>query len=411
MLSGKSRGRRGAGNTIVEEKAMPMTPEAERLTSYLRPRQEQYLAELAQLCAIECPTSHKSGVDEAGAWVRGWAAARGWSVRELRHAEAGDAVVVTLAGGAAHGPRLLLAAHLDTVYPVGTAAERPARVEGDHFIAPGSADNKSGLLSALYAMAALEDLGLLGSIGAITLACGGDEEAGMRTSEAMLRELAPSHSAAFVLEAARANGDIVTARKGIGAWTLEVAGHAAHAGVEPHRGASAILALAQQIVALHLLNGMRPGLTLNVGVAHGGTAPNVVAASARAELDVRVAHRDDMEPVAAAIERIAATPYVARTSATLTGGWHLPPMPRSPEIAALAGHASACAEELGFVLGETATGGVSYANLLAGEGLPVLDGLGPVGGSAHSPAEYVRISSIVPRTALLALLTLRVAEG
>lgn len=392
---------------------MPTTPEAEHLTASLTPRLETYLDELARLCAIECPTSSKHGVDEAGAWVRAWASARGWIVRGYPDATSGDGLEITLRGGAPDGPRFLLAAHLDTVYPTGTAAAHPVRRDGDRFYAPGSADNKSGLLSALYAMAALEECGLLGTIGKITLACGGDEEvAGMRASTALLRELAREHDVALVLEAGRGGGEVVSARKGIGAWTLEVAGRAAHAGTEPHKGASAVLALAQQVVALHLLNGMRPGVTLNVGVIMGGTAPNVVAASARAEIDVRVARRDDMEPVAATIERIAAAPYVPGVRTTLTGGWHLPPMARSPEIAALAFLARACARELDFDLADTGTGGVSYANLLSGEGLPVLDGLGPIGGSAHNAGdEHVRVSSIVPRTALLALLMLRRAAS
>ncbi|HLZ23452.1 MAG TPA: M20 family metallopeptidase [Ktedonobacterales bacterium] len=388
---------------------MPTTPDAERLTAYLAPRLETYLDELASLCAIECPTSSKHGVDEAGAWVRAWASARGWSVRGYPNATGGDGLGITLPGGAPDGTRFLLAAHLDTVYPTGTAATHPVRREGDRLFAPGSADNKSGLLSALYAMEALETCGLMENIGKITLACGGDEEvAGMRASTALLRELAREHDVALVLEAGRASGDIVSARKGIGAWVLEVAGRAAHAGVEPHKGASAVLALAQQVVALHLLNGMRPGVTVNVGTFMGGTAPNVVAAMARAEIDVRVARADDMEPVAAAIEQIAATPYVPGARTTLTGGWHLPPMARSPEIAALASQARACARELDFDLSDCATGGVSYANLLTGEGLPALDGLGPIGGSAHNAdEEHVRVSSIVPRTALLALLMLR----
>ena len=389
---------------------MPASRDAERLTTYLEPLLPRYLDDLAQLCAIDCPTAHKAGVDEAGAWVRIWAERRGWPVRVFPDAETGDGLAVTLSGAAADGPRILLAAHLDTVYSVGTVAAHPARTEDGRYFAPGAADNKSGLLSALYALAALEDLDLLAPLGSVTLACGGDEEAGMRSSTELLTALGADATVAFVLEAGRESGNVVSARKGIGQWHLDVSGRPAHAGVEPHKGASAILALAQQTIALHLLNGMRPGVTVNVGVVSGGTVPNVVPAQAHARVDVRVAHPDDMELVAAAIERIAAAPYVPGTSATLHGGWHLPPMPRTPAIAALAEQARACAADLGFALGDNGTGGVSYANLLAGMGLPVLDGLGPCGANAHNAAlESVLISSIVPRTALLALLMLRQA--
>jgi glutamate carboxypeptidase len=389
---------------------MPTTREAEAISAYLEQRLETYVEELRALCAIECPTSHKAGVDEAGAWVRRWCQARGWALRDWPDAGVGDSLVATLRGGDPAGARVMLVAHLDTVYPVGVAAQRPLRAEGERLLGPGSADNKGGLLTGLYAMAALEDLGLLGTFATVGMVCGGDEETDMRSSLELLRELAPSYDVALVLEPARENGCLVGARKGSGHFQLRVQGIAAHAGVEPHKGASAIVALAQQIVALHLLNGMRPGTTVNAGVIGGGTVSNAIAAEAWADLDVRVALAEDMEPVGAALARIAATPYVPGTSAVLEGGWRLPPMARTPQIAALAELARACAGELGFEVEDTATGGLSYANPLAGLGLPVLDGLGPVGGRAHSPDEFIVSASIVPRTALLALLMLREAE-
>lgn len=386
---------------------MPPTFEAGLLVSHLEARLSTYLEELRELCAIECPTAYKPGVDEAGAWVRRWVSARGWEVLEWPDAEVGDSLVATLRGGAPEGARVMLVAHLDTVYPVGVAAQRPLRREGDALIGPATADNKSGLLSGLYAMAALEELGLLGPFRSISMVCGGDEETDMRSSLALLRDLAAANDLALVLEAGRENGDIVSARKGSGHFVLEVQGRAAHAGVEPHRGAHAILALAQQIVALQLLNGIPPGTTINVGVISGGTFSNVVPDQARAEIDARVVAPASMQPVTEAIARIAETTYVAGTTAELSGGWRAPPMARTPEIEALALLAGACARELGFDVEDAATGGISYANALSGLGLPVLDGLGPVGGLDHSPSEYILVSSIVPRTALLALLMLR----
>lgn len=377
------------------------------LQGWLADRLPDYLEELRQLCAIECPTAHKPGVDEAGAWVRRWAAARGWELAAFPDETAGDGVVATVRGRGRL--RAMLVAHLDTVYPVGVAAERPLRQEGGRLIGPGSADNKSGLLSGLYAAAALEALAP-DSFAALSVVCGGDEETDSRASGPMLRELARAHDLALVLEAGRENGDIVSARKGNGMFTLEVRGRAAHAGVEPEKGASAVLALAHQIVALQALNGTRPGLTVNVGVIAGGSVPNAVPDRATAQVDVRVARPEDMAPVEAAIRAIAAEERVPGTSTAVGDGWGFPPMDRTPAIAALAGLARRCAEELGFQTRDAATGGVSYANLLAGAGLPVLDGLGPVGGHDHSPREYIELDSIVPRTAMLALLLLRAAE-
>jgi glutamate carboxypeptidase len=283
-------------------------------------------------------------------------------------------------------------------------------IEGDVLRGPGCADNKSGLLSGLYAMAALEDLGLLDSIGAISMMCGGDEETDMHSSLALMRELAPEHDIALVLEAGRENGDIVGARKGGGNFMLETFGKAAHAGVEPEKGAHAVLALAHHTIALQALNGMRPGVTVNVGVIQGGSVPNAVPDYARATIDTRATRPEDIEPLIAALRAEAERVVVPGVRAKLSGGWGAPPMAGTPQIAALASVASSCAEELGFNVGAASTGGVSYANYFAQLGLPVLDGLAPVGGLDHSPDEYILVSSIVPRTALLALLILRAAQ-
>jgi len=385
-----------------------MTSEAQALTAYLEARLPTYLDELRQLCAIECPTSSKAGVDAAGAWVRRGLAGRAWELRAWPDATAGDSLAATVRGQGRL--RVLLAAHLDTVYPIGVAAERPLQIDGDILRGPGSADNKSGLLSALYAMAALEDLGLLGPIGAITLMCGGDEETDMRTSLAVMRELAPEHDIALVLEAGRENGDIVGARKGGGHFELETHGRAAHAGVEPEKGAHAILALAHHIVAIQALNGMRDGVTVNVGVIAGGSVPNTVPDYAQAVIDTRALRPEDIEPLIEALRAEAAREVVPGVRAELRGGWGAPPMAYTSDIDALARLTDACAQELGFRVRAATTGGVSYANYFASLGLPVLDGLAPIGGLDHSPREYIQVSSIVPRTALLALLMLRRAR-
>ena len=300
-----------------------------------------------------------------------------------------------------------MAAHLDTVYSIGTAAERPMRMEGDTILGPGTADNKSGLLSALYAMYALEELGMLDGIGKLSLMRGGDEETDMRASMQMMHVLAPQYEYALVLEAARENGDIVGSRKGGGAFTLEVHGRAAHAGVEPEKGAHAILALAQQIVDLQALNAMRPGATVNVGLIQGGSVINAVPDYARADIDARVIQPEDVELVTQAIQAIADREYVPGVHTHLTGAFHVGPMAYTPAIEKLAILAQECAQELGFSVNIASTGGISYANHFAMLGMPVLDGLGPLGGLDHSPHEYISKASIVPRTALLALLIYR----
>jgi glutamate carboxypeptidase len=399
-------------NGSVWMKEDPTNAIAGALLGYLEPRLEDYCDELRQLCAIECPSSSKLGVDEAGEWVGRWANPRDhWRIRRWPDEIAGDSLLLSVRGGSRGGVRALVVAHLDTVYPVGTAAQRPMQREGDRIIGPGTCDNKSGLLSGLYSMAALEDLGLLEPFDTLSMLCGGDEETDMRSSSGFLHEVLPECDVAFVLEAARENGDIVSARKTSAHFVLEVRGKEAHAGVEPWKGANAILAISQQIAALQALNGMRPGVTVNVGVVHGGTLSNVVPGAARAEIDVRASRQDDLGTVKAAIERIAATPYVPGTTSSIEGDWRGPPMTKTPAMTALATLAGSCARELGFEVEDVATGGISYANAIAASGVPVLDGLGPIGGLDHSPDEYVLASSIVPRTALLALLLYRRAQS
>ncbi len=384
-----------------------MTVDIGALEAWLDQRLDAYLEELLKLCSIDCPTNYKPGVDEVGQIARAWCRARGWQIEEWPDELVGDSFVATVRGKGKG--RIMLVAHLDTVYPVGVVAERPFRQEGDKLVGPACADNKSGLLSGFYAAAALEELGWL-PFEKISIVCGGDEETDARSSGALLRKLAADHDIALVLEAGRENGDIVSARKGSANFGLSVQGRSAHAGVEPEKGIHAILALAHQTVALQALNGTRPGLTVNVGVVKGGTVSNAVPDSAYAQVDVRITRPEDMQPVEAAIRSIAATPYVPGAVTTVSGGWNYPPMARTPAIETLVTLAKSCANELGFSINDAATGGVSYANLLAGAGLPVLDGLGPVGGLDHSPREFIDLASIVPRTALLALLIGRWAE-
>ncbi|MCS6880935.1 MAG: M20 family metallopeptidase [Oscillochloridaceae bacterium] len=381
-----------------------MTLDAETLLNWLGPRLPTYVAELEQVCAIDSPTGYRPGIEAMGQWAERWAMARGWEVRRFPDAQAGDGLALTT-----HGTgqlRVMLAAHLDTVYPVGTAAARPLRRAGERLVGPGSADNKGGLLSALYAVEALAALAPQ-SFATLSVVCGSDEERDNRVSQAMLEALAPGYDLTLVMEPGRPNGNIVSARKGAGVFVLEVTGRAAHAGAAPERGINAILALAHQIIALQGLNGMRPGVTVNVGVIEGGDAPNVVPARAQAQVDVRVTAPEDMAAVTAAVEAIAARETVPGATSQVSGGWTFAPMARTPAISRLVDLARACAGELGFTLGDTATGGASYANLLAGMGLPVLDGLGPIGGNYHSPDEYIEEASIVPRIALVALLVSR----
>jgi glutamate carboxypeptidase len=416
-----------------------------------------YLEDLATLVNIDCGSYTKAGVDRVGRWTALFLERLGARVTVHPNATLGDTIVGRIPGGrggdpAARGngsagsdvgreadprPRILLIGHMDTVFPDGTAAERPYRTEGGRAFGPGVTDMKSGLLAGLYAILALRGLldggratssgGTWGSwssagttvwkadaawppFASLTFVANPDEEIGSPASTPIIRELARDADACFVLECARANGDIVSARKGTVDLRITVTGRAAHAGVEPEKGRSAILEAAHLIQALHALNGRWPGVTCNVGVVHGGTRPNVVAESATLEVDLRAIGRADLEAAEAAIAELAARPTVPDVTVRVEEMNRHWPMERLERSGRLVDTAREIGERLGFEVPDAATGGASDANTTAGMGVPTLDGLGPIGGNDHAPAEYLELDSIVPRTTLLAALLLAVSR-
>jgi glutamate carboxypeptidase len=236
-----------------------------------------------------------------------------------------------------------------------------------------------------------------------------DEEIGSPTSTPHIREIAVDSDVALVLECARANGDIVSARKGILDLRIVVHGRAAHAGVEPEKGRSAILEAARIVRDLHDLNGRWPDVTVNVGLVAGGTRPNVVAERCSLEVDVRAVTRDALEIAEAEVRRICEATENPDTTVEFEPMARWWPMEKLQRSGRLVDHAQAVAAALGFAVGDASTGGASDANTTSGLGIPSLDGLGPIGGNDHSPAEYLDVDSIVPRTTLLAGLLLAIA--
>jgi glutamate carboxypeptidase len=377
----------------------------------LRADEAAYLADLERLVSIDCGSYTPAGVDEVGRFVAGFLADLGATV-EVRPDPAGRlgaTVIGTLRGSASPGARLLLIGHMDTVFDPGTAAERPFAVADGIATGPGVTDMKSGLLAGLYAIRALVRRGPL-PFERLTFVANPDEEIGSPTSTPHIIELAGTADACLVLECARANGDIVSSRKGILDARIHVRGRAAHAGVEPEKGRSAILAAADLVGRLHALNGRWDGVTVNVGVIAGGTRPNVVPERCTLEVDVRAVRREDLETAEAAISDLLGELAVPDTSAELEPMAHWWPMEKLERSGRLVEHAVALAERLGFSVRDVATGGASDANTTAGLGVPSLDGLGPIGGNDHSPAEYLEVASIVPRTTLVAGLVLAISR-
>jgi glutamate carboxypeptidase len=359
-----------------------------------------YVDALRAMVNVDCGSYTPEGVNAIADLCQARFEAAGWTVERRSHDPAagerrlGDLVTGRLTG--AGGPRVLMIGHTDTVFDPGTVAERPFAIDGDRATGPGVSDMKGGLLLGFVAVEVLQEAGFDG-FGSITYVCNPDEEVGSPWSRDAIRAEAANADVAFVLEGARENGDIVSSRKGVSDYTIEIVGRAAHAGVEPERGRSAILEAAHKAVALQALNGRWPGVTVNVGVIHGGTRPNVVAERCVIEVDVRSPQEETFREAEAAVEAIARAHTVPDIEVNVIGGgWHRP-MEKKEGGARLAELATRVAADLGFELKDAATGGASDANTTAAAGVPTLDGLGPIGGD-----EWLDLTSVVPRIALLA---------
>jgi glutamate carboxypeptidase len=384
------------------------------LDAAIRADEPAYLADLQRLVNIDCGSYTPAGVDEVGRFVATFMTDHGATV-EVRPDPAGTrggTVVGTWDSphGNAGGPRILLIGHMDTVFDPGTAAERPFAIDAEGIAhGPGVTDMKSGLLAGLYALKALAAAGPL-PFERLTYVANPDEEIGSPSSTPHIREIAARSDVCLVLECARANGDIVSSRKGILDARITVHGRAAHAGVEPEKGRSAILAAADLVIRLHALNGRWDGVTVNVGVIGGGTRPNVVGERCSLEVDVRAIRRADLEAAEAEIRSMLGSLAVPDVTAELEPMARWWPMEKLERSGRLVEHAQAIARRLGFEVRDAATGGASDANTTSGMGLASIDGLGPIGGMDHSPAEYLEVASIVPRTALLAGLLLAIGR-
>jgi glutamate carboxypeptidase len=301
---------------------------------------------------------------------------------------------------------VLLLGHFDTVWPIGTLERMPLRRDGGRLYGPGAFDMKAGIVMAGTAVAALRATRTPHP--PITMLWTTDEEIGSGTSRETIEAEARASAAVLVLEPALPGGGLKTARKGCGEFELTVHGVAAHAGLDPGSGASAIHELAAQIAAIELFQDLPRGISVNVGLVSGGSRPNVVAEEARATIDVRAPTRE----AAAALESAFRGLHPARpgTRLTVRGGFERPPMERTALVAGLFARASRVASSLGRDLGEGPAGGGSDGNFTAAAGVPTLDGLGAIGDGAHAAHEYVDVAELPWRAALVAGLLASLCE-
>lgn len=317
--------------------------------------------------------------------------------------EHGDTLEVTYRGTAAG--TVLMLCHYDTVWPVGTLAERPFRLVDGRVSGPGVFDMKTGLVQAVWAVRGLRELGLPHP--SVRLLFNGDEEVGSPFSRPYIEAASEDVLATLVFEASADGGRLKTLRKGVGLFDVRVQGVEAHAGLDPEAGASAIHAIAEVITQIAAAGAPERGTTVNVGLVSGGTGRNVAAGRARAGVDVRVAEMPEMARIDGAFAAVRASD--PRVTVSVTGRWNRPPMSPNPGSRRLFEQAREVAAELGLALEEIAVGGASDGNFVSALGRPVLDGMGAVGGGAHARHEHVLVEHIPVRTALTIGLLTRLA--
>jgi len=294
---------------------------------------------------------------------------------------------------------ILILGHTDTVHPFGSLQKRPWRVEGKRAYGPGVFDMKANCALAIEAIRACASLNVA-SESSVVLLLTCDEETGSPSGRGIVEAEARRARAVLVLEPPATGGSVKTGRKGTGMFTVEARGRAAHAGLEPEKGVSAILEMARQIERLHAMNNYSGGVSVNVGVVQGGTLSNVVAAEARAEVDLRFSTNE--EGVRLESEILNLQPFDDRVQLRVHGGINRPPMERTEGVLGLYERARTLASELGKDLGETQVGGASDGNFAAAIGAAVLDGLGIQGDGAHATHEHINVDDIPFRGALLA---------
>ena len=356
--------------------------------------QEQMISKLKQWVEIESPTTDKSSVDQFGDEVAASLGELGMSVEIDSQPSRGNHIVARWIG---KGPKILIIGHIDTVWELGTLERMPFRREGEIAYGPGIFDMKGGIVVTYFALQLLREHGLHHSN--VTLLLNSDEEEGSETSRGLIEREAQNASCAFVLEPSGPDNGLKTKRRGVGEYLIRTFGRAAHAGVEPEKGVSAIEELCRQILTIQSWNKERSGISANVDVVHGGTRSNVIPAEAQGIVDVRCDSPEDKSWIEERFSSLKAIHPGARL--VVEGGVNRPPLVRSPQVLELFKDASEIASSFNYSLKEYWTGGGSDGNFTSALGVPTLDGLGVEGEGAHADHEQIIVSSLPRRANLL----------
>jgi len=377
-----------------------------RVTAELAAAGEAMLALLEKLVNTDSPSRDKAGVDRVGAIIRSFLEAEGIPVEAVANHGFGDVLKASVMPAAgSNAPPVLLMGHRDTVFPLGEAERRPFRRDGARAYGPGVGDMKAGLVVNAFVLRALKRHG--GADRPVVGLFTADEEIGSPSSRPVIEREAAAAAAVFNSQPGRANGNVVTGRKGGMFLELVVEGRAAHSGAPPGTGASAIEAVARKVIALHALADAGSGISLNVGVLNGGEVVNMVAPRARAEFDLRYVKLADRAPMLEKIDAIVAAEDVKGARASLGVMSEFLPFEQSADSKALFDCYVGAAADVGLQLGGDFSGGCADSGFAAATGTPTLCGTGPIGAGYHTPDEYIELATVVPRAQALALAVLR----
>ncbi len=368
---------------------------------------DKYLADLRPLINVDCGTLQTEGIAVIAEYFSNAFLELNWHVKHIECGIAGKGLEIRNQPENDHIDVLLIG-HMDTVFPVGTAEVRPMTSDDEKAYGPGVSDMKSGLLNVLYTLRDLDEN--TKNTLSICVIMNPDEEIGSLHSEAWIKSVAQNASYVLVAEAARANGALVKARKGMARYRLDFHGKSAHAGNEPQNGRSAITELAHWILEINKLTNFESGTTLNVGVVQGGSVSNVVPDHAQAIVDVRFWDNDEYDEVDRQLNTWTQFSHIEGVAITLEREAHKPAMTPSKETEQLMQWVESVGEEMDLNIQWQEVGGGSDANLTAALGIPTLDGFGPIGAGFHSDDEYLQLDSIEPRIKLLQGVLRKIAQ-
>jgi glutamate carboxypeptidase len=383
--------------------AMTLSAREAEMIGWLASQYDAMVGLLGRLVDTDSGSYDRDGVARAGALMRDHLEARGIACEEIVQADGSVSIKATVAPRAqgADNGHVLLLGHRDTVFPRGTAAQRPFRVEDSRAYGPGVADMKAGLVMNAFVLEAFARFG--GTLRSVVNLITSDEEIASPASRAVIEEAALGARAVFNAEPGRPSGALVTGRKGAMFLTIEVTGRAAHSGSAHEHGISAIEELCRKVLDLHALTDYASGTTANVGLIQGGQSVNTVAPLATAEVDVRFRTIAAMRAAEAAIAAILEPSYLEGTTTRITRQAAFLPLEQTAASRAVFEHYVACAAELGMFPGGEYTGGSADSGFTAALGAPTLCGTGPLGEKAHSPDEVCHLDTIIPRAQALAL--------